>query len=104
MITDDAIYRNYWRVLDRAPDSIPIEQLLLTNVDKAEFTVIDRQGNEHYFWPPTQLDPDAGVPTPLAIKIALVTDPIGNIGRHWLLPIALEFHELEDNNPDNDQS
>lgn len=100
MITDDAIYRRYWQVLDRAPDSVAIEQLLLKNVVEAEITVIDQSGDEHYFWPPTPVDRDGASPTPLALKISLVTDPVGNIGRHWILPFSSEFRLLQEENPE----
>ena len=87
-IAGGSIYRRYWQVLDRAHDTEPIEQLLLTNVERAAFAVIDETGDEHYFWPPVVANPNLQSPRPIGIKFSLDITPFSNIGRHWLLAMT----------------
>ena len=61
VVQDETLFRAYWMVLDRAPDSEPQLQRLLDGVRQAEFFAVDASGNEHSFWPPAgdyQQDPN----------------------------------------------
>ena len=50
-IHDGHLHRAWWSVLDRAQDSEPVVQRLLSDVDQAEFFALDTNGDEHSFWP-----------------------------------------------------
>jgi general secretion pathway protein J len=86
VLEDGTLYRYYWAVLDRAEDSLPIVQTLLTHVDSAEASVVDVSGNEHSTWPP--VGDEAGDPAGAiaGMKIALSFAPFGEIVRLWDLP------------------
>ncbi len=51
VIQDNDLYREYWNVLDRTPDTQPVRQNLLSDVKEVEFFAVDLAGNEHSFWP-----------------------------------------------------
>lgn len=86
VLEENTLYRYYWNVLDRAEDSTPTIQELLTNVDAAEAAVIDIGGNEHSTWPPLAdeaNDPDSRI---AGIKLALSFAPFGEVVRIWDVP------------------
>ena len=82
----DGLYRLFWPILDRAPTTEPVVQLLLADVQSAEFSAIDLSAEEHSFWP--LLTEDAGEPERalVAIKADISGDAIGEITRIWTTP------------------
>lgn len=82
-VTEDGdLYRAYWRVLDRAPDSEPVRQRLLEDVEQIEFFALDAGGNEHSFWPiaANQDDPQNRL---AGIVLRMDVAPFGSIERVW---------------------
>ncbi len=86
IVQDDTLYRAYWMVLDRAPDSEPNLQEMLEGVEQAEFFALDRSGNEHSFWPPAgdfRNDPSLQI---AAIILRIDAAPFGVVERVWPVP------------------
>ncbi len=83
---DDRLVRYYWGVLDRAEDSEPVVQALIEDVRALEFSVLDRGGNEHSYWPlvgDAGLDPETAI---VAIQVRIDVAPFGEITRIWDVP------------------
>ena len=73
--------RRVWPVLDRAPDSLPLEQRLLTGV--SDFSLRfrgDRAGRWESAWPPDGAGLDEAR-LPLAVEVALELEGFGRITR-----------------------
>ena len=86
IVQDETLYRAYWMVLDRAPDSEPQLQEMLKDVEQAEFFALDRSGNEHSFWPPAgdfRNDPNLQI---AAIVLRIDAAPFGVVERVWPVP------------------
>jgi general secretion pathway protein J len=86
VLQDDTLYRAYWMVLDRAPDSEPHLQQMLTGVEQAEFAAMDVSGNEYSFWPPAgdfRNDPSLQL---AAIILRVDVPPFGVVERIWSVP------------------
>ncbi|MCY4213973.1 MAG: type II secretion system minor pseudopilin GspJ [Gammaproteobacteria bacterium] len=80
-IHEDHLHRAWWPVLDRAQDSEPVVQRLLSDVEQVEFLALDANGDEHAFWPN-----GAGGASLVAIIMRLECEPFGVVERIW--PIA----------------
>lgn len=82
---DDMLLRVYWPVLDRAPETEPVTQILLTGLEGAGFVLHDSRGAQHRHWPmPPRRD---GEPEHVAaIALELDSATFGRIERLWLLP------------------
>ena len=77
------LHRAWWSVLDRAQDSEPIVQRLLSDVEQVEFFALDANGDEHSFWP-ARLAREEQAGTPLvAIVMRLECEPFGIVERLW---------------------
>lgn len=87
---ENQLFRRYWDVLDRAQDSEPIDQLLLSNVNSLDIELIDRTGREHYFWPPSTYAEANEVYSPLVgIRVTFDLPQLGTVSHLWLVPIAI---------------
>ena len=84
-LVDRTLVRRVWPVLDRAPDSTPLEQRLLDGVTAFELRFRgDRQGRWESAWPPADAPP--GHPgLPLAVELALEVEGFGRITRLVLI-------------------
>ena len=92
-LTDGTLYRVYWPVLDRAPDTEPVQQELLRDVEDVAFFAIDRAGNEHGFWPLENVavsgeggqarNPEREL---AALGIRFSAEPWGELERVWMVP------------------
>ena len=80
-IDDGVLVRRVWPVLDRAPDSLPLEQRLLTGTgDFALRFLAERGGRWESAWPPAGGAVDnAGLP--LAVEVTLEVDGFDRISR-----------------------
>ena len=80
-IDDGVLVRRVWPVLDRAPDSLPLEQRLLTGTgDFALRFLAERGGRWESAWPPAGSAVDnAGLP--LAVEVTLEVDGFDRISR-----------------------
>jgi len=86
IVQDGDLYRAYWTVLDRTPDSEPNLQRLLGNVREIEFSALDVSGNEHSFWPlPGDVAADPGAQLG-AIMLRIDVPPFGVVERLWTVP------------------
>lgn len=93
-LEDNNLYRLYWQVLDRAPDSEPVRQLLLSGVHTFDVGFINGMGTEVSFWPQAinsaaeDITPEAEKLQQLAaIWIILDTASFGEI--KWLIPVDI---------------
>ena len=95
---DGALFRLYWPVLDRGPDSLPIRQLLLNDVADLEILAVDADGVEHRYWPPD----DASGPQHrlAAVVVRMTLPPYGEIERLWTVPITPTPFEFAQRKPD----
>ena len=86
IVQEDTLFRAYWMVLDRAPDSEPQLQELLKGVEQAEFFALDVSGNEHSFWPPAgDFRNDPGLQL-AAVILRIDAAPFGAVERVWPVP------------------
>jgi general secretion pathway protein J len=87
VVQEDDLYRAYWPVLDRTPDTEPVLQRLLSNVEQVEFYALDVSGNEHSFWPLAAGGAPRNPDTRLAgIVMRLDLEPFGSVERLWPVP------------------
>ena len=80
-LEERTLVRRVWPVLDRAPDSLPLEQRLLTGV--SDFSLRfrgDRAGRWESAWPPDGAGLDEAR-LPLAVEVALELEGFGRITR-----------------------
>lgn len=82
----DRIYRMYWPVLDRSPDTIPVEQVIVKGVIQANVIAIDQSGEELLFWPPTDITEEDIPPGLAAIKFEIETKDFGPMVYIWVVP------------------
>ena len=86
-ITQDGdLYRAYWTVLDRSPDSEPVLQSLLTDVEQIEFFALDAAGSEYSFWPQAGVDPNDPARRLAGILMRIDLPPFGVVERLWSIP------------------
>lgn len=82
---DEQLIRGYWLVLDRAPDSEPVQQVVLEGVSQIEFFALDVSGNEYAFWPPPAGTTNSGQEL-AGIIMRLEIAPYGVVERVWEVP------------------
>jgi general secretion pathway protein J len=81
---ENTLIRLFWPVLDRAQDSEPVRQVLLTRVDRVEFLVVGSDGNRFDYWP--QVTAPVNGPAAAAIELRIDAAPFGRIDRIWEVP------------------
>ena len=81
---DRTLARLFWPVLDRAPDTQPVSQVLLTDVQAVEFVAHDTGGDEHRHWPPLLVE-DEDEPRLAGVELRLDVAPYGTVERLWLV-------------------
>lgn len=94
---EDQLIRRYWEVLDRAQDTEPVDQLLLPSVNSIQIVLLDRNGDEHHFWPPSSYAEEGEAHSPLvAVRVTLDLPQLGTVSHIWLVPITTgPLHERE---------
>ncbi|HEB58848.1 MAG TPA: type II secretion system protein GspJ [Gammaproteobacteria bacterium] len=78
---DHKLYRLSWPVLDRAPDSEPVREVLLDGVESVSWRFLDRSNRWHNQWPPLNVDPKFAGELPRAVEWTLTVDGWGRIVR-----------------------
>ncbi len=96
VLRDDALLRLFWPVLDRADDTRPVAQTLLTEVENASFVLHDAEGQEHAYWPSPS---EGGEAQPAALELRLRLEDQGHLKRLWLTPATLDFAPREAEQP-----
>ncbi len=80
------LLREYWQVLDRAPNSEPHSQRLLDAIDTIELRYLDDKGKWHSRWPVTVSNADnISSEYPLALEIRIDSLKYGEITRLFAL-------------------
>ena len=84
-VEEKILYRNNWRVLDQAQDSVSDALIICHDVEALELRYLDRENNWHDQWPP--IDPEyQGSILPKAVEVSLTLIDWGKVVR--LLPLA----------------
>ncbi|MEM9624496.1 MAG: type II secretion system minor pseudopilin GspJ [Pseudomonadota bacterium] len=86
LLQDNKLVRGYWPVLDRAQDTEPAYQTLLSEVERVEFFALDISGNEYAFWPPPGYAPTNPDTQLGGIVLRIEMAPFGVIERIWEVP------------------
>ena len=86
LIQDNKLLRGYWPVLDRAQDTEPAYQTLLTEIEQLEFFALDASGNEYTFWPVPGANPSDPNTALAGILMRIEIPPFGVIERVWEVP------------------
>lgn len=96
-LEDGELFRESWPVLDRGPRLEPFRQRLLDRVEEMEVRFLDRQGQWHRSWPPTDAGrPPGGVPAAGEPGEGEGTDPAA-VFPVEVMPAGIEIWlELED--------
>tara|TARA_R110002072_G_scaffold113986_1_gene243818 strand:+ start:6315 stop:7028 length:714 start_codon:yes stop_codon:yes gene_type:complete len=72
---DGEIERHFWLVLDRAEDSEPITQIVLTGVEDFRIQMLTEDGESTDIWP----DSESGLQIPVAAEVILQTKSFGEL-------------------------
>ena len=86
VVEDGDLYRAWWSVLDRASDSEPTLQRLLSGIEQIEFFALDASGTEHTYWPLLGEQPGTDERRLAAIIMRLESKPFGVVERIWPVP------------------
>ncbi|MEK6749494.1 MAG: type II secretion system minor pseudopilin GspJ [Pseudomonadota bacterium] len=89
-LQDEKLSRLAWRVLDQAPDSQPMENVLLEKVKKFDIRYLNDQGMQWmYYWPPQDIQntpQKALTKLPMAVELTLEIAEVGKIRRVFRVP------------------
>lgn len=91
---DGDLIRSYYRVLDQAQDSQPVDRKLLDGVTQIEWRYLDKNGQWQDRWPPqntgspSSLTNQASQPPPIAIELRMDTRQWGRLRLLFALPGA----------------
>jgi len=84
----DRLLRRSWRVLDRAQDSQPDEQVLVENMVEFAMRFLDQNKEWQDSWPPLTA-PGGAVGLPLAVEVKLELEDVGVLS--WLFRLPESF-------------
>jgi general secretion pathway protein J len=82
----DTLLRHTWRVLDRAQDSRPDEQVLVEGISRFSMLFLDEANEWLETWPPAQGLSATAVGLPQAVEVELELENIGIINWIFRLP------------------
>ncbi len=91
---DGELVRLFWLVLDRAEDSEPIEQVLLTGVEDLRISLLTSEGETTNIWPDGNYDEVL----PRAIEIYLDTEAGGELRKVYHLVDGIDARNVGSNN------
>lgn len=79
------LYRDYWRVLDRAQDSEPLRSDIMHNVEAFEVELLPPESEEwQTSWPPYSNNPDqVAASLPQMVKVNITLEGVGSIWRFY---------------------
>jgi general secretion pathway protein J len=81
-LKDGRLLRITWPVLDRAPETVPLESPLLENVETFELHFYDSNGSTFDVWPPPG---GAGGNLPQGVAVTLAVKGVGSFKRLFLV-------------------
>jgi len=87
------LVRYFWLVLDRAEDSVPVEQILIEEVANFRVNLITLEGEVTDDWPSSSSE----APFPAAAEVLLSVDGIGELRR--LIPFVTAPRQQREQNP-----
>jgi len=79
-LDDDGLHRLAWAVVDRAPDSEPVQPVMLDQVEGLVIRFLNEQGQWFDQWPPSQANATQ-LDLPKAVEVTLELDDWGEIRR-----------------------
>jgi type II secretion system protein J len=79
---ENALYRELWPTLDRAPATTATSARLLTGVESFEVRFLDRAGQWHTIWPDSRA---ADQPLPVAVEVTVVPEKELTLKRIFLV-------------------
>jgi len=82
LLEEGQLVRHFWLVLDRAEDSSPRSQFLLTGIRNLRVNLVDEEGNQTDSWPGAE---EPGM-LPAGIEVILETEQLGEVRR--LFPLV----------------
>jgi len=86
----DTLLRRTWRVLDRAQDSLPDEEVLVEGLQQFTIRFLDDADEWRDNWPPQQTQTQTGgvgvTDLPRAAQVEIVLDDVGTLSWVFLLP------------------
>lgn len=86
---DQQLLRQHWKVLDRAPDSEAVQQVLLDDVEGFALRYLDQSDQWQENWPPVGQPGQAPAGLPRVIEVELETGDFGKIS--WLFRLPEPF-------------
>ncbi len=84
-LEEGVLYRDYWRVLDRAQDSEPLSSDIMHNIEAFEVELLP-PGSEEWqtSWPPYSNNSEqVAAPLPKMVKVNITLEGVGNIWRFY---------------------
>ena len=85
----DRLLRRSWRVLDRAQDSQPDEQVLAEGMVEFAMRFLDQNREWQDSWPPLQVPGGGSTGLPLAVEVKLELEEVGVLS--WLFRVPQSF-------------
>lgn len=87
----ETLLRRTWRVLDRAQDTLPDEQVLVEGMQRFSMRFLDKDNEWQDQWPPQSAitGGSATVGFPRAVEVQLELDDVGTLS--WLFPLPENF-------------
>lgn len=84
----DTLIRRTWRVLDRAQDSLPDEEVLVEGLQQFTIRFLDDADEWRDNWPPQQAQTGSAkaIELPRAAQVEIVLDDIGTLSWIFVLP------------------
>lgn len=84
----DTLIRRTWRVLDRAQDSLPDEEVLVEGMQKFTIRFLDDSDEWRDNWPPQQTQATGGssFQLPRAAQVEIALDDVGTLSWIFVLP------------------
>ena len=90
VLRNEKLIRLFWPILDRAGDTEPIVQILLDDVENADFLAHDDKDSDHRQWPLQRSDQNEDVYL-AGIEMRLKHKAFGRIKRLMLVPPSDDF-------------
>lgn len=84
----DTLIRRTWRVLDRAQDSLPDEEVLVEGMQQFTIRFLDDSDEWQDNWPPQQTQTTGGsfIQLPRAAQVEIALDDVGTLSWIFVLP------------------